>query len=257
MGYELPGLEGSVAVVTGAGRGIGRVYASGLAAAGAKVCVAEIDGEAGEQTAKLIREEGGEAIAVRTDVTVEGDAEGLAARVVDEWGRIDVLVNNAAIWAGLVFMDFTEVPSDEWDRVMGVNVRGVWLVSKAVAKVMMTQESGSIINQSSIGGFVGGPLLSHYCTSKAAVNGLTRAMARDLGDYNIRVNAIAPGVIGNEATLSTAAPELLDMLELQQCIKRQGKMEDLVGAVLFLASDASSYMTGQTICVDGGLVLLG
>ena len=113
------------------------------------------------------------------------------------------------------------------------------------------------IYQSSVGGFIGGPLLSHYCTSKAAVNGLTRAMARDLGDYNVRVNAIAPGVIGNEATLSTAAPELLDMLELQQCIKRQGTMEDLVGALLFLASDASSYMTGQTICIDGGLVLLG
>ena len=257
MGYELPGIDGRAAIVTGAGRGIGRVYAEGLARAGAKVCVAEIDAEAGEQTAKLIREDGGEAIAVRTDVTSEEDTEALAQRVVGEWGRIDILMNNAAIWAGLQFMDFTEIPVPEWDRVMNVNLRGVYLVSRAVSKVMMAQESGTIINQSSIGGFVGGPLLSHYCTSKAAVNGLTRAMARDLGDYNVRVNAIAPGVIGNEATLSTAAPELLDMLELQQCIKRQGTMEDLVGALLFLASDASSYMTGQTICVDGGLVLLG
>ena len=254
---EHPDLADKVAVVTGAGRGIGRTYAVTLAQAGARVVVADIDKSGAEETTSLIEDSGARAIAVHTDVTDAASTEQMASSTVAEFGRIDILVNNAAIWAGIEFEEIHEMDPATWMRILDVNLNGVFLASRAVLPTMMEQESGVIINQSSIGGFIGGPLLAHYCTSKGAVNALTRSIAKDYGDYGIRCNAIAPGIIANEATLSTVQEELLDMLEMGQGLKRRGSQDDLVGPLLFLASDASAFMTGQVVVIDGGGVMLG
>ncbi|MEW6472856.1 MAG: glucose 1-dehydrogenase [Actinomycetota bacterium] len=254
---DVPGVTGRVAVVTGAGRGIGRELARGLAAAGARVVVAEIDGERAQETADLIGKDGGEALAVVTDVTDEASTAAMAARAVEAYGGIDILVNNAGLWAGLAFEPPTEIRKETWSRVLDVNVTGMWLATKAVAAPMTAAGRGVIVNISSVGAFLAGPMLSHYCTSKGAVNAFTRAMAKDLGASGIRVNAIAPGVIGTESTLETAPAELLDAMVASQCIKRKGDPADLVGPLLFLAGDASAFMSGQVIVVDGGLVMLG
>lgn len=253
----LAGIDGKVAIVTGAGQGIGRGYALALGREGASVVVADVNAPLGEETTELVKKNGGSALFVETDVTSEASTAAMAQAAVNEFDRIDILVNNAGLWGGLKFQSPEEITTETWNRVMSVNVTGVWLCTKAVVPVMEQQGGGVIVNQSSVGAYVGGPLLSHYCTSKGAVNAFTKAMAKDLGESGIRVNALAPGVIATESTLTTASEDLLDMLEMQQCIKRKGTTEDLVGPMLFLASDASRFMTGQVIAVDGGLVLLG
>jgi NAD(P)-dependent dehydrogenase (short-subunit alcohol dehydrogenase family) len=250
-------LEHKVAVVTGAGRGIGREYARALAADGATVVVAELDAAAGDETADLVSSEGGRAIAVPTDVADEASVTVMADRVTADLGGIDILVNNAAIWGTLRPATMTDVTLDEWTRVLTVNVTGVWLTSRAVVPAMSERGGGVIVNQSSIGAYMGGPNVSHYATSKGAVNALTRAMARDLGPLGIRVNAIAPGQIANEATLNLVSEERLASMRVQQCLARAGDAADLCGPLLFLCSDAAGFMTGQVLVVDGGLVFLG
>ena len=250
-------LAGKVAVVTGAGRGIGRAYARALADAGASVVIAELDDGAGAETAELIRSTGGRALAIATDVADESSVAAMVEQTTAELGGIDILVNNAAIWGTLRPAPMTDVTLDEWTKVLTVNVTGVWLASRAVAPVMAERRGGVIVNQSSIGAYLGGPNVTHYATSKGAVNALTRAMARDLGPLGIRVNAIAPGQIANEATRNLVSPERLEAMRAQQCIGRAGDVDDLCGPLLFLCSDAESYMTGQVLVVDGGLVFLG
>lgn len=250
-------LERKVAVVTGAGRGIGRDYARALAAAGATVLIAELDAAAGDETAALVASEGGRAIAIPTDVTDETSVTAMVDRARDELGGVDILVNNAAIWGALRPATMTEITVEEWTRVLTVNVTGVWLTSRAVVPAMTERGGGVIVNQSSIGAYMGGPNVSHYATSKGAVNALTRAMARDLGPRGIRVNAIAPGQIANEATLSLVSEERLASMRAQQCLPRAGDAGDLCGPLLFLCSDAAAFMTGQVLVVDGGLVFLG
>ncbi|MCX2934421.1 glucose 1-dehydrogenase [Mycobacterium sp. CVI_P3] len=251
------GITGKVAIITGAGRGIGREYARALAKAGASCVVAEWDEVNGAETAAIIEKEGGVALFVKTDVANEESVANMVASTVAQFGGVDILVNNAGIWGGLEFDSPEDISLELWNKVQSVNFTGSWLVARAVAPVMERRGGGTIINQSSVGAYLGGPALSHYCASKAAVNGLTRALAVDFGDANIRVNAIAPGIIETEATLSNVGDELLDSLEATQCLKRRGGTDDLIGPVLFFASDASSYITGQVLVVDGGGVKLG
>lgn len=251
------GIDGKIAIVTGAGRGIGREYARALSDAGAQVVVAELDEVNGQETADIIAKEGGQAVFVRTDVSNDASTQAAAQAALDTFGGVDILINNAGIWGGLEFQTPMEISLGLWNKVMGVNVTGVWLMARAVAPIMEQRGGGVIVNQSSIGSYLGGPALAHYCTSKGAVNAATKALARDLGELDIRVNAIAPGIIATEATLSNVGEELLDAIEANQCIKRRGSTEDLIGPLLFLAGDASRFMTGQVIVVDGGGVLLG
>ncbi len=250
-------LEGKVAIITGAGHGIGRAYALGLAREGARVLAADIDQAAAEETARQIVAAGGEALAVRTDVADQQSTEAMARAAADRWGRIDILVNNAAIFATIPIsrVGFEDVSVDEWDRLMAVNVRGVWLCCRAVAPYLRRAGKGKIVNISSSTVLEGSPTRAHYVASKAAVIGLTRTLARELGDANVCVNVLLPG-----STLSEAEPteEIIKMRAKpaeKRAIKRVQRPDDLVGTMIFLCSDDSDFITGQSIVCDGGGVL--
>ncbi|OWW18722.1 SDR family NAD(P)-dependent oxidoreductase, partial [Noviherbaspirillum denitrificans] len=240
--------------VTGAAQGIGRAYALALASAGAKVSVSDVVEPA--ETVSLIREAGGEALGLVADITNQASVDAMMAKTVEAFGRLDVLVNNAALFGKLRMQPFTEITNDEWDLVMTVNVRGTWQTIKAALPAMRKSGGGSIINISSATTFKGSPLLAHYVASKGAIVGLTRALARELGPENIRINAIAPGLV-----MSSNVQEHADWKEAKgaivatRAIKRESVPEDMTGVMLFLASDDSAFMTGQTIVVDGGVVM--
>ncbi|MBI3078829.1 MAG: 3-oxoacyl-ACP reductase FabG [Deltaproteobacteria bacterium] len=247
-------LQGKVAIVTGGGHGIGRQYCLSFVREGAKVVVAEVDARAAQRVADEIKSGGGEAIAVPTDVASEASTKEMARRAIEAFGRIDVLVNNAAIFATIPIsrVGIEELSIEEWDRVMVVNVKGVFLCCRAVLPQMKRQGKGKIINIASGTIYHGGGGRIHYVASKAAVVGFTRTLAREVGDYNITVNAISPG-----STLSeeNPTPEIIKMREEatgSRCIKRVQTPQDLQGAMVFLASDESDFITGQTLVVDGG-----
>jgi len=245
-------LAGKTVIITGGARGIGKAYALALAQEGAQVAVADVlDGTA---VVEEMAQKGGEAIALRTDVSDEESVNIMTHAVQERFGRIDVLVNNAGIFVGLTRKPFYELTVEEWDRVMNVNLRGIFLCSKAVYPQMKKQGKGKIINVSSATFFMGVPFLSHYVASKGGVIALTRTMARELGEDNICVNAIAPGFTVSEALQGSPAypEERLQMLASGRCFKRNEVSEDLTGTVVFLASPDSDFITGQTIIVDGG-----
>jgi NAD(P)-dependent dehydrogenase (short-subunit alcohol dehydrogenase family) len=242
--------EGRVTIVTGAGQGIGRAYAKRFAAEGASVVVADVNERKG---AAVADELGGEALFVATDVSRRGSCEALAAQTLDRFGRIDVLVNNAAIFSTIEMKPFWEIADDEWDELMGVNLRGVWLATSAVVPSMRERGSGAVVNISSGVIWLGRPDYAHYVASKAGVFGLTRAMARELGPDGVRVNCVTPGPVYTEIPRGTVTEEQKQAMLGLQAIKRSAQPDDIVGAVLFLASDDSDFISGQTINVDGGL----
>lgn len=249
-------LKDRVCIVTGAARGIGQRLALHLAGLGADIVAA--DREGCETTLKLIRETGGRAVAARGDVTVFAEAQQVAGEALAAFGRIDALVNNAALYGGIQIRGFEDIPEPEWDAMMSVNVKGVWHMCKAVVPEMRRQEAGRIVNVSSNVIFMGKPGFLHYVTSKGAVWALTGALSRELAGSNITVNAIAPGYTITEATRTMSTPENVRELEEQilqsQSVKRLIEPDDLVGAVSFLVSDAAGQITGQTITVDGGTI---
>ena len=248
-------LEGKVAIVTGAGGDIGRAICVRYAQEGARVLVAELRQDLAERTAAAVKEVGGEALALATDVSKGADAEAMARAAHERWGRIDVLVNCAAVFATVRRAPFWELTEQEWDQLMAVNLRGMWLCSKAVFPYMREQQSGRIINIASGTAFWGSPQFLHYVTSKAGVIGMTRAMAREVGEYGIGVNAIAPGLTVTSGALASTPREYMEQRAADGSFKRAQVPDDLVGTFVYLASDASSFVTGQTIVVDGGRVM--
>ena len=243
-------LEGRVAIVTGGARHIGAAYCRRLAEEGAAVVIADILD--GGQVAEEIRSKGGHALSLKVDVSNEEDTNRMALETVKAFGRIDILVNNAAIFINIQRHPFYEITAEEWDRVSAVNIKGPFLCAKAVFPKMKEQWSGKIINISSSTAYWGTPSFLHYVASKAALIGMTRSLAREVGEFGICVNAIAPGLVEHEGQ---TAPKALTELQLKaRSIKRLQTPEDLLGTLVFLASSDSDFMTGQTIVVDGGSV---
>ncbi len=244
-------LDDKVAIVTGGARNIGAVYARTLAGEGARVVVADVlDGSA---AARAIRDAGGEAVSVEVDVSREDDTLHMAKAAMDAFGRIDLLVNNAAIYVSIQRRPFHEISAEEWDRVTAVNIKGVFLCAKAVFPHMRDQGGGRIINISSNTVMAGTPNFLHYVASKSALIGMTRSMARELGAHGISVNAIAPGLVEHEG--QTVPPELSASRVSARSIQRRQTPEDLTGAVVYLAASDSDFVTGQTLVVDGGDIL--
>jgi NAD(P)-dependent dehydrogenase (short-subunit alcohol dehydrogenase family) len=245
-------LTDKVAIVTGAGRGIGVAYAKALAAEGAKIAVCDILDT--EQTVNSIRQQGGEAAGFRADVTDVKAVAGMVAGTIEAFGKVDILVNNAALFADLGSQSFMDIDSDEWDRVMSINTRGVFECIRAVVPDMRTRGYGKIINIASGTVFKGSTGRCHYVASKGAVVAMTRTIARELGDDNICVNALAPGMTLSEA-LEENEHYLNSPTPNTRCFKRHEYPEDLTGAMVFLASTDSDFMTGQTMLVDGGAAM--
>ncbi|HEU4342889.1 MAG TPA: 3-oxoacyl-ACP reductase family protein [Candidatus Binatia bacterium] len=255
----IEGLRDKVAVVTGGGHGIGRAYCLAFGGAGARVVVADIDEPAAVKVAKEVNAQtDAKSLPVKVDVANEPSTQTMAKTILEQFGRIDILVNNAAIFATIPMNrgGIDSIDPTEWDRMMAVNLKGLFFCCRAVLPTMRRQKSGKIVNISSGTALNGSPGRIHYVTSKAGVIGFTRTLAREVGDDNINVNAIAPG-----STLSEENPteEIIKMRQARlsdRALKRVQLPQDLVGTVLFLSSPLSDFMTGQTIAVDGGVVFL-
>jgi len=244
-------LKGKVAIVTGAAQGIGRGIALALAIEGTKVVVSDISDKIAD-VVREIKSLGFEALAVRANVAESKETEEMAKAAIKKFGRIDILVNNAGIYP---FKPLVEMKEEDWDRVIGVNLKGVFNCTKAVLSKMIEQKSGNIINISSIAGtVVGYPNLVHYSASKGGMLGFTRSAAIELAQYGIRVNAIAPGAVETPGT-KVAGEEALKQVEQTIPQKRMGQPRDIANLVVFLASEDSSYITGQLIIADGGLTI--
>jgi 3-oxoacyl-[acyl-carrier protein] reductase len=248
-----PSLKDRVVIVTGAGQGIGRVFAKAFAEAGARVVIAEVNESKAEAVAEEILRENGQVLAVTTDVADPASIEEMIGVVEDEWGRIDVLINNAGIFSTLEMRPFDQIPLDEWERVLRVNLTGPFLCARAVLPAMRRAQWGRIINVASGAVRLGRPNYLHYIATKAALAGMSLSMAREVGKEGITVNAILPGATFTEIERKTVTPEQKERIVAMQCIPRPEVPEDLVGAVLFLASDASRFVTGQSINLDGGV----
>ncbi len=244
-------LDGRVAVVTGAGKGLGKAFCLKLAEDGADiVAVTRADMKGLQDTADAVTALGRRILMSRVDVSDEPDTLRMAEETLKEFGRIDILVNNAAYYYGVTRKSFVDVTVDEWDRMMAVNVKGPWLCARAVFPSMKKLGKGKIINLSSEVFFTGSQGFAHYVSSKGGIIGLTRALAVELGPHGICVNSVAPGYTDTEASRTIADVKKYDTSRTP--LNRLERPEDLVGIVAFLASDESDFITGQTILVDGG-----
>ena len=241
-------LEGKVALVTGAAQGIGKAIADGLAAEGARIVVADLQGA--ERAAEAYH--GG--VGLTVDVDDEAEVERMTAETVEQCGGLDVLVNNAGLYASLAMRPFTEIPLDEWRRVMDVNVASMFLTCRAVVPAFRERGGGAVVNISSGTPFRGVPFLLHYVTSKGAIVAFTRALAKELGRDGIRVNCVAPGFTMSDGVKNhpEVVEQLRDVSVAARTIQRDQVPEDVVGAVTYLAGPAASFVTGQTIVIDGG-----
>lgn len=248
-----PRLAGRVAVVTGGGQGLGRAFAHRLAGDGALVVVADRNGATAQAVAGEL---GAVAAPAEVDVADEASVAALVDTVQQRYGRLDILVNNAALFSTLRMGPFADITVSEWDAVMAVNVRGPFLCTRAASALMRHHGYGKIINISSAAVLLGRPGYLHYVTSKAAVIGMTRSLATELGPYGITVNAVLPGSTETEIPRDTVTPEQVSRIIERQAIKRRQVPADLLGIVSFLASADSDFMTGQSINVDGGAAFL-
>ena len=246
-------LKDKIAIITGARRGMGRTHALALAKEGAKIVVSDISLEDCQKVVDEIKSAGGEAIAVKCDVTKKQEIEKMVKDVVDKFGKVDILVNNAGIAA---FKPFLEMTEEEWDRTLDINLKGYFLCSQACAKEMVKQKSGTIINIASVAMGqvgIGFSTLVHYCASKGGIVGMTEALAAELAPYNIRVNAVSPGMIETPMMDPIKQdPKTMEAMLAKVPMNRVGKPEEVSELVLFLASDKSSYMTGSVVVIDGG-----
>jgi 3-oxoacyl-[acyl-carrier protein] reductase len=248
-------LAGRTVIVTGAGKGIGKVYAQEFAKAGAKVVAADIDEPAAKSVADGIAKDGGQALGLGADIASEASVAAVAQAALDAFGAIDVLINNASLMSVLPRRSWLEIPVEEWDRVMAVNLRGMFLCCRAVFPAMEAQGRGKIVNISSSRVFEGSPNRLHYTTSKAGVIGFTRALSREVGEFGITVNAVAPGLTASDTQVASTSGNYLAARSGGRAIDRVQTPDDLVGAVMFLSSPASDFMTGQTLLVDGGKMM--
>jgi 3-oxoacyl-[acyl-carrier protein] reductase len=244
-------LSDKVAIITGASRGIGRLIAVALAAQGAKIVASARNAEALETLTAEIKALGGDALAVIADVSVEADANNLIDRAVVTYGKVDILINNAGITRDGLLL---RMKNDDWDAVLDTNLKGAFLCTRAAAKYMSKQRSGRIINISSVVGEMGNPGQANYCASKAGLLGLTKSVARELARRNVTVNAVTPGFIVTDMT-EDMTDKAREALTEQIPLGRLGEAEDVANAVLFLASDKSSYITGQVLGVNGGMYM--
>ncbi len=246
-------LDGRVAIVTGGGRGLGKAFCMGLAAEGAKILAATNEPVGLDETIEELRQLGAEAESLLCDVTSDEDMQKMAKYAMDRLGGIDILINNAAIYYGLTRKPFDAITPREWDLVMAVNVKGLWLSTKAVHPYMKERGKGKVVNIASEVFFTGSHGFAHYVATKGAVIGLTRALAIELGPENICVNAVAPGFTDTEGSRTIADVKKYDTSKTP--LSRLGTPEDIVGMAVFLSSDAADFITGQTILVDGGRVM--
>jgi 3-oxoacyl-[acyl-carrier protein] reductase len=251
-------LQDKVAIITGGGRGIGRAFALKFAEEGAKLLLPDISLERAKAVAKEVREKGGQAVAMLTDISDENAVEKMADRVIKEYGRVDILVNNAAVWFGINATPWTNWKGADWDKIFSVNVKGTWLCCKAIAPLMVKQSKGKIINiASNVARVPAARLYLPYACSKGAVYTLTHALARELGQSGINVNAIGPGFTATEASLSQQdSDQIFKFATAEQSMQRREQAADIVGTAVFLASAASDFISGQVIFVDGGTVML-
>ena len=246
-------LEGKVAIVTGARRGMGKEIALTFAEAGANVAICDVVVEGGEleAVAEEIQGFGRRSLVAQVDISRKADVDNMVQRVVDEFGSIDILVNNAAI---IILASLVEHSEDDWDRVIDTNLKGYYLCSQAVGKRMVAHKKGNIINMAGIAAITAAPGRGSYCIAKAGVTMLSRVLALELASYDIRVNAIAPGWVKTKFTEPWSDPKTVKQIEAEIPLGRWAMPDEIAGVALFLASDASSYITGHTIVVDGGLL---
>lgn len=239
-----------VVIVTGGANGIGRAYCRALAAEGYRIVVADVADSSA--VCEEIEGAGGQVTAVRTDVSDPASTEAMAGAALQAHGRIDGLVNNAGYFSQIHKRPFEELTVEEWDRAFAINVRGTWLCAKAVAPTMKAQRSGKIVNTSSMTVPSGIPYFLHYVASKSAIVGLTRSLARELGEHGIAVNTITPDYIPHNAEYAGRQPEMAEIIRSQRCFRRDQTPEDLVGTLLYLIGHGSDFVTGQEFYVNGG-----